>query len=207
MKKIIKIAITGGPCGGKSSSFKWISDAFGKKGYKVLFISETATELMNGGVKPTTCASKREYQVCQLKLQLQKENIFVEAAKTMPNDKIIIVCDRGVFDSRAYMDEESFRETLRIADVDEEELIKNYGAVFHLMSTAKDAPEYYTNNSNPERTETREEAIILDENTAKAWQNHPYFRIIDNSTNFQDKMKRLINEISVYLDTIEGTVM
>ena len=37
-----KIVITGGPCGGKTSSEKWIEEAFTSLGYKVLFIGESA---------------------------------------------------------------------------------------------------------------------------------------------------------------------
>lgn len=50
--KISKIVITGGPCGGKSTALGRIKDRFTAKGYRVLFVSETATELISGGVAP-----------------------------------------------------------------------------------------------------------------------------------------------------------
>lgn len=49
---ITKIVITGGPCAGKTTGMSWIQNAFTERGYKVLFISETATELISGGVAP-----------------------------------------------------------------------------------------------------------------------------------------------------------
>lgn len=66
---ITKIVITGGPCAGKTTGMSWIQNVFTERGYKVLFISETATELISGGVAPWTCSSNGEYQKCQLKLQ------------------------------------------------------------------------------------------------------------------------------------------
>ena len=39
----------------------------------------------------------------------------------------------------------------------------------------------------------------MDEKLISAWTGHPHLRIIDNSTDFDDKMKRLIGEISAFL--------
>ena len=52
MKTIKKIVITGGPCSGKSTMLNLIENTFTEKGYKVLIVSETATELIRGGISP-----------------------------------------------------------------------------------------------------------------------------------------------------------
>ena len=44
--QITKIVITGGPCAGKSTAMSWIQNAFTELGYAVLFVPETATELI-----------------------------------------------------------------------------------------------------------------------------------------------------------------
>lgn len=93
--RVSKIVITGGPCAGKTTGMSWIQNAFTERGYKVLFISETATELISGGVAPWTCSTNVEYQKCQMKLQIEKEKVFEQAAGTMDSGKILIVCDRG----------------------------------------------------------------------------------------------------------------
>ena len=74
--KINKIVITGGPCAGKTTAMNWVQNAFTNRGYMVLFVPETATELISGGVAPWTCSSNGEYQKCQLRLQNEKEKIF-----------------------------------------------------------------------------------------------------------------------------------
>ncbi len=90
-----------------------IKDVFSQKGYTVLFVHETATELITGGVAPWTCGTNKDYQMCQMKLQIEKEKVFCEAAETMLTDKILIVCDRGTLDNKAYMEEMEFSAVLK----------------------------------------------------------------------------------------------
>ena len=47
--------------------------------------------------------------------------------------------------------------------------------------------------------ETIEEATRLDDLLVSSWTGHPHLRIIDNSSNFEDKMKRLMREIAAVL--------
>ena len=60
--KLNKIVITGGPCAGKTTAMSWVQNAFTKLGYRVLFVPETATELITGGVAPWTCGTNLDYQ-------------------------------------------------------------------------------------------------------------------------------------------------
>ena len=197
--KITKIVITGGPCAGKSTAMSWIQNAFAAKGYQVLFVPETATELITGGVAPWTCGENLDYQKCQMRLQLQKEAIFEQAARTMKADRILIVCDRGALDNRAYMNDLEFACVLESLGLNEVELRDGYDGVFHLVSAAKGAAEFYTTANNEARTETAEEAAALDDRIIAAWTGHPRLRVIDNATDFQQKMKRLIGEIAAFL--------
>lgn len=197
--EITKIVITGGPCAGKSTAMSWIQTAFTQMGYTVLFVPETATELITGGVAPWTCKTNGEYQKCQLQLQLDKERIFEQAAKTMDAEKILIVCDRGALDNKAYMDNLEFARVLEYLGTNEIELRDNYDAVFHLVTAAKGAAAFYTTANNTARTETPEQAAALDDKLISAWTGHPHLRVIDNSSNFEDKIRRLIAEISSFL--------
>ena len=197
--KISKIVITGGPCAGKSTAMSWVQNAFTQIGYTVLFVPETATELITGGVAPWTCRTNVEYQKCQLKLQIEKENIFEQAAHTMAVDKVLIVCDRGALDNKAYMNDLEFAEAIQFIGSNEVELRDNYDAVFHLVTAAKGAEEFYTTANNSARTETVEEAAALDDKLISAWTGHPHLRVIDNTLTFEDKMKKLIAEIASFL--------
>lgn len=197
--EITKFVITGGPCAGKSTAMSWVQNAFNQMGYAVLFVPETATELITGGVAPWTCETNGEYQKCQLRLQLDKEKVFEQAAKTMNAEKILIVCDRGALDNKAYMDNSEFAQVLEYLGTNEIELRDSYDAVFHLVTAAKGAEEFYTTANNSARTETVYEATVLDDKLISAWTGHPHLRVIDNSVAFEEKMKRLISEISSFL--------
>ena len=197
--QIHKIVITGGPSAGKTTGLSWIQNAFTKLGYTVLFVPETATELIANGVAPWTCGSNLDYQKCQVRLQLEKERVFEQAARSMKAEKILIVCDRGAMDNRAYMDELEFAQILREFQTTEIQLRDSYDAVFHLVTAAKGAEKFYTTENNKARTETVEQAAALDDKLIAAWTGHPHLRVIDNSTDFQDKLKRLIAEIRSFL--------
>lgn len=197
--KITKIVITGGPCAGKTTAMSWIQNAFTKKGYMVLFVDETATELISGGApwKYTRC--NRDYQYRLTELMMAKENAFEEIAKTFDAEKVLIVCDRGALDNRAYMNDEEFQYVLDKLNTNEIELRDHYDAVFHLVTAAKGAEQFYTLANNAARYETIEEAVRVDDGLITAWTGHPHLRIIDNRYNFDEKMLALITEISTFL--------
>lgn len=199
-RQITKIAITGGPCAGKSTALSWINEEFTKKGYKVLFIPETATELITGGVTPWTCETDIDFQTAILKLQLAKEEIFEEVAQHLYDaQKVLIVCDRGTLDGKAYIEKHNFDKILNNLHLTETQLKDSYDAVFHLVTAAKGASEFYTLANNSARTETIEEAIANDDKIISAWTGHSHFRVIDNSTDFKKKMQRFVTEISNFL--------
>ena len=197
--KINKIVLTGGPCAGKTTALNWINNYFRERGYTVLFVPETATELISNGVAPWTCGTNYDYQRQQLKLQKVKEEIFEDASKTMKANKILIVCDRGALDNKAYMKEVEFKRLLKEFNTNETKERDSYDAVFHLVSAAKGKEEVYTLANNAARTETVEQARELDDKIIAAWTGHPHLRIIDNSTDFEEKLERLIKEIASFL--------
>lgn len=197
--EITKIVITGGPCAGKTTGMSWVQNAFTQMGYTVLFVPETATELIGGGISPKTCGTNFDFQRNLIRLQLAKEAVFEEAAKTMKAEKILVVCDRGILDNKAYMSEAEFNSVLNELGAGEVDLRDNYSAVFHLVTAAKGAEEFYTTANNAARTESVAEAAAIDDRLISAWTGHPHFRVIDNATDFEGKLKHLVAEIASFL--------
>lgn len=199
-KKITKIVVTGGPCAGKTTAMSWIQNSFAEMGYHVIFVPETATELITGGIAPWTLKNNLEFQRSLINLQIQKEKIFYEAALNVFNhDKILMVCDRGIMDNKAYMTDLEFAQVINSKGLNEIQLRDEYDAIFHLVTAAKGAEEFYTLSNNEARTETVSEAIELDDKLISAWTGHPHLRVIDNSCDFEEKMRRLISEIAAVL--------
>lgn len=197
--EIKKIVLTGGPCAGKSEAAKLIKEKFTAAGYVVLFVPETATELISGGVCPWTTGTNLDYQIVQCKLQRFKEQMFDEAVRTMPQDKFLIVCDRGMLDNKAYMTDQEFDKCLEVLETTEDEVNASYDAIFHMVTTAKGLEDFYNFETNVARYETAEQAAALDDVLIKAWSKHPYHHIIENSQSVEDKMNRLLAEISRFL--------
>jgi len=199
-KDIKKIVITGGPCAGKSTALSWIQEEYTKKGYSVLVIPESATELILGGISPSTMSSTVQFQLAILRNQIAKEQLFEESAKKLKNsNKVLIICDRGSLDGKAYTTELEFRQLLSLTGYNEVQLRDKYDAVFHLVTAAKGAEEFYTTENNKARRESLDEARHADERTLSSWVGHPHLRVIENNTDFHTKMKTLLREISSFL--------
>ena len=191
--KIWKFVITGGPCAGKTEAVKIVKKDLTDKGLKVIVVPETATELISSDITPWELG-RDEFQFLLLERSINKENTVQKAAEYL-NQDVAIVYDRGLLDGKAYMQNEVFMHELRKYNEDERTVFDRYNAVFHLVTTARGAEDFYTLVNNDARTETIEEARRIDDNLIKTWNNHENFKIIDNSTNFEKKMERLLKEI------------
>ncbi len=66
--------------------------------------------------------------------------------------------------------------------------------------TAADGTDAYTLENNAARTETPEQAIELDRKTLAAWHGAERLRIIDNSTDFSQKITRVLEEVLQVVD-------
>ncbi len=203
MPEITKIVITGGPCAGKTTAMSRLMEEFTERGFRVLCVPEAATILISNGVSAQTCGSGFRFQEHLMRTQVDLERIFFETAQSMPCEKVLLLCDRGLMDGKAYVTEEEFSEILEEIGLNEVEARDGYDAVFHLVTAADGAEAYYTTANNAARTEGLEQAIALDARTQAAWTGQPHLRVIDNSTDFENKMRRLIKEISFFLGVPE----
>ena len=134
-KKITKIVLTGGPCGGKSTGLSCIEKEMSKLGYKVVIINESATELtLNGLSYPDYNNDGYLFEIPIVKLQILKERLYEESCRSLPDDKILLVCDRGIMDCSAYVTKEEFDKILSDIGEDYIKLRDDYDGVFHLVT-------------------------------------------------------------------------
>lgn len=203
MKNIKMITITGGPSGGKTTLMSTLEKEIVEKfpDWHLMIIPETASELILNGIRPFgNCLHILRFQKYVLKKQIAKETLYKEVANELPYDNVLIVCDRGLCDNIAYCEndecsaEDMFERLLHSNGMTLSEARDSYDGIIHLITAAK-GTDCYTTENNAARTETAEEAIALDEKTMNAWIGHPNLKIIDNSTNFTEKINRALNEI------------
>lgn len=205
---MLKAVITGGPGAGKTEIMSHLTQILEDRGYKVFIVPETATELILNGIRPCSNISLIDFQNFVLDKQLSKEKLYDEAALYYDTDKVIIFYDRGILDACAYVDKiPTFENMLKKRNLTFSNIYAKYDAVIHLVTAANGAEQYYQWNdpskedcgNNAARSESPKEAIIKDKKTLNAWIGHPHLRVFDNSTDFNGKINRVVNEIFALL--------
>ena len=202
MPEIKKIVLTGGPCAGKTTALVKITEYFSGFGYKVFNVPEVPTIYSTAGWNYLTPNRDLYYQGERaiLETQLALENQFMKLAEVC-SKPVLIVCDRGAMDISAYIKPEEWEEITRMAGTNSNALRESYDAVLHLVSAADGAEQYYTTATNATRYEQANEeglriARELDKKVIKAWTGHPHLRVINNHDDFENKLNRVITEIS-----------
>ena len=192
---MLHICLSGGPAGGKSTSISKICTELQEKlGIHCIVNEECATQLITGGIYPGNNISMDDFQEFVLDLQLAKEELSRRAASFYDEDKVAIIYDRGLLDQMAYIEREKFEKLLAKRGLSIADVNNRYDVVLHLVTAAKGTNAYTTAN-NAARRETAEEAIIADDKTLKANMIHPHLRVIDNSTDFEHKIQRVLGVI------------
>lgn len=194
---IVKIAVTGGPCGGKTTLMARAMQELGQRGLKVLVVPEAPTELITAmNIVPGPDISMEAFQGYLMELQYAHERVVDEAAKAFAkNSPVVILCDRGKMDPLAYVGDDVLRPLLAIHAESLLSARDSYDAVIVMTTAADGAEEAYTLSNNAARSETPEQARELDRASTAAWTGHPHLHIIDNSTNFEQKMHRALSAV------------
>lgn len=197
MKEIKRIAITGGPCAGKTEGIQYIREKLAEHGWFALAIGENATELYESGlalnaghIDPLLLATHIT------RMQIEKEDRFYALAHALAHQKIVLLHDRGLMDVQAYVSQAEFMSLLAVIRKTVPEMRDmRYDGVFHLVSAAIGRESFYTTATNEARYETLDEACERDNRTQNAWVGHPHLRVIDNSTDFDGKKERLFSAV------------
>lgn len=136
-----------------------------------------------------------KFQENLLKTMIQIENTFFELGRTCERN-CLIICDRGAMDASAYISKDKWEKLIKDNSWNNIDLRDNrYNQIIHMVSAANGAEEYYSTEDHSCRSEGVELAKELDANAANAWVGHPYFDVIDNSTDFEGKIRRMIGAV------------
>jgi len=197
-RKIWKLVLTGGPCGGKTTGQARLSTFFENLGWKVYRVPETATVLLGGGVnfEDLPAYAAMEFQENLLRSMIQIENTFFALAEASDRN-CLVICDRGTMDASAFVTKDEWEQILSKNNCDEVDIRDNrYHQVVHMVTSAKGAEKFYSIEDHATRKEGLEEAKVRDTRAAEAWIGHPYVDIIDNRSDFETKINRLISTVA-----------
>ena len=202
--RIKKIVLTGGPCAGKSTILAGIQDYLVEKGYYVITLDETATQLIRSNMPPLMDRERvLIFQDIVLKTQLGKEISAIRYAdELLKDEKVIILCDRAIMDNKAYLPTPGdFNFLLEQNGLNEQEVLHSYDFVIDLISTATAKGDSYELNCI--RSESREEAAKLDKKTTLAWAGHPRLITVMPTDTIEEKSNIVKNEIDKFLAGVE----
>ncbi|GET90727.1 hypothetical protein, unknown function [Leishmania tarentolae] len=192
--KVYRICLTGGPCAGKSTMLSAIQAKIPQRtGFRVMCVPEAATLLVTGGMQWDGNLTVPQ-QLVLLRTQLALEDQFYALA-VASNVPTVIVSDRGTMDGRAFCTDAQFQEILRGVGSTIDVLRDRYDAVIHMVTAADGAEEFY-NLDNPARYEDLDGARTSDLRLQRMYVGHPMFRLLDNSTTFEEKIERGLQIVS-----------
>ncbi|XP_015431585.1 PREDICTED: uncharacterized protein LOC107187902 isoform X2 [Dufourea novaeangliae] len=193
-KRLYKVVLTGGPCGGKTTGQTRLCTFFENMGWKVFRVPETATVLLSGGIKFSDLNAEEafKFQENLLRTMIQIENTFFQLGESCSRN-CLIICDRGAMDASAFISKDKWELMMASNGWNNVELRDNrYNQIIHMVSAANGAEDFYSTEEHACRSEGVELARELDYKAAAAWVGHPYFDVIDNSQDFETKICRMI---------------
>ena len=174
MKK--RIALTGGPNGGKTTALSILRETFG---HKIEIVPEAATLIFSGGF-PRKDGSRAHVEAAQRIIFYTTQQLEELALKTSEAD--LIVCDRGTVDAAVYWPDgvdAFFADMGTTLDAQ----LARYDAVIHLSPPLKS--EFY--QSTHVRTESLDEAAAIDRKIMKIWERHPNRMVLPSMEHFFQK--------------------
>jgi len=178
MKKQLKVVVTGGPGGGKTTAL----DLFRRELCdKLATVPEAATVLFSGGITRST--DKQVLKNIQKTIFSLQQNLEDIQQKKYPDR--LLVCDRGTLDGLAYWpgtEDDFFQE---VNSNFENEIIR-YDAVIFFESAAASGHDISSNN--PVRNETSQQAAELDKKLQNIWSRHPNYYFVGSSASFVRKI-------------------
>ena len=181
------IALTGGPCAGKTTLLNQLRGMESIAGFEPLFVPEAATILVGRGL--VIGQDVVHFQTETLRLQLELENAALREAGTLGR-ACVIICDRGTLDGAGYCTRAEFDAIAAGFGQSRVSLAQRYDLVVHLVSAAVEAPAAYTTGNNEARGETLEQAVAQEQRTLEAWAEHPNRVIVGCPESFPEKTAR-----------------
>lgn len=186
-----KLAITGGPSGGKTTLIEVLKKEFGSK---IQIAPEAASILYKGGFpRIKNYAGYYHGQLAIVSTLRHIEDLLVDS-----HPDSLIICDRGSLDSLAYWPDNADHFFKNINSTREAELAR-YDWVLHLDTATEDG--YDTTNAI--RTESFHEAYLLNDKVRSSWEGHPNRQIITAENDFFTKMKKATDIVANILTQME----
>jgi predicted ATPase len=179
-----RIAVTGGPGGGKTTVWQLLAAA---NAQRVVAVPEVATLLFRHVFPQVQSEAERCAVQCAI-FQVQQQLEAFHAARTQPGQALL--CDRGTCDGGGYWPAGPDAFFAAMGTSWQEQLAR-YDAVLFLETAAVGG--YSIAEGNETRTESLSEAVALDRALHGVWSRHPRFLHVAHEADFKVKVARALD--------------
>jgi predicted ATPase len=194
---VTELILTGGPGGGKTTALAILARLLSRSGVRVLTVPEIATLIITRGVDIATISRDDGDANCRFQRELfithraYRRRALQRAAAFAP-DPTVILYDRSEVDGMAWHDHDCYVAMSAEEGTTMDEIRRSYRGVIHLVTAAIGAEHAYTLHNNAARWESPEEAATRDAAVMSVYKEHPNLIIIDNRSDFADKLDRML---------------
>jgi hypothetical protein len=182
--KNFKIVLTGGPCGGKTTSIGYLQQKLGNK-YNVLVLDEIPNGLLQLGYLDEVKISLLDFQRLLFNIQFINE---YNAEKECD----ILLCDRGLLDSKAYLNSQQYNEILKINNLSCKDILNTYNLALYYRTIAYEYPDLFRKQRI---YETPESAIFKDKQSLVIWKEILLNAKYLNTEGFQTKINKIYDSM------------
>ena len=175
----IRIVVTGGPGGGKTTAVDLFRREFGGR---FVLVPECATLMFLGGFP----RSREPHAVRIIQRTIFQAQRGLEDLFQVQNPGQLLLCDRGTVDGAAYWPDDHPHEFFHAQGTTLKNELTRYDAVLFFESAAVGG--MMISGGNPARDETAEEAIALDNRLRALWSQHPRFVLVPHNPSFFKKI-------------------
>lgn len=207
-RRCIRIVFTGGPCAGKTTCVAKLPAYLASRGIRAMVVPEIPTLFVTSGSSFDDLDTEEkaiEYQVQQLLTQLHLEDSLLSLG-TLCSQPLVLLMDRGTQDGAAYVTPAQWARVLERAGVAscDPAWRHRYDCVIHLVTAAEGAEGAYGTEGHESRFENAEEARATEWRTREAWASRSDVLVVDNSTDFAGKLRRVFRLVDAVLGLEPG---
>ena len=182
------VVLTGGPGAGKTAVLEVARRHCCEH---VVVLPESASIVYGGGFpRLDALPARRRAQIAILHVQDQMERLELEMGRAA-----LVLCDRGVLDGLAYWPDGSDAYYAELGS-SREALLARYTSVIHLRTPG--AGHGY-DRENRLRTESADQAALLDEKIERAYEGHPSRHFVPSSEGFVEKLRAALALIDAHV--------
>lgn len=174
----LRIVLTGGPGGGKTTAADMLRREFSDR---VALVPETATMLFMGGFPRVDDPEAR--RAAQTAIYHVQRNLEEVQAARFPGQ--ILLCDRGTIDGAAYWPDDPSAFFTTLGTTLEDQLARYHHVIFFETAAVGGLS---IGSGNPARIESNREAVELDQRLRALWSKHPRFHFVPHGPSFLAKI-------------------